>query len=76
MSRNLLAQHKLEDFAKFCEVRGVQVDREPKGLYQKLGIRHKGPWMYVYEQLGKTVHYTVDHRMENLVYEFIRVTRK
>lgn len=75
MSRNLLAQHKLDDFATYCESLGCQVDRQPKGVFQKLGVRHGGPWMYVYEQLNKTVHYTVDHRMESIVRMFIRSTR-
>ena len=76
MSRNLLAQHKLEAFAQFAEKHGAQVDRRPVGAYQMLGIRKGGPWMYVYRQEGKSVHYTVDHRMEKLVREFIKETRK
>jgi len=76
MSRNLLAQHRLNEFANWIEARGIPVDRDPKGQYQKLGVRRlDGQWTYVYEQLDKTVHYTVDRRMEKLVRLFIEETK-
>ena len=52
------------------------MDRNPKGIFQELGVkRMDGQWTYVYSQIDKTVHFTVDKRMEKLVRTFIQETR-
>lgn len=75
MSRSLLHKTKLQAFRDWCEVKGIPV-RPGRGDYQVLQVQAKPPdWFSIYERHHMPEHFTVDRRLESLVYRFIKDTR-
>jgi len=71
MSRNLLAKHRTTEFLEWCK--GVRIDtREPRGPYQVAQVWHTRQWLSIYDRHDAEEHYTVDRRLEPLVYRWIR----
>jgi hypothetical protein len=77
MARNLLHKSKLDAFKAWLDTQGIQ-HRPPRGDYQVLQVQVTAPnWFCVFDRDNSAAreHYTVDHRLEPLVRQFIRYTK-
>ena len=71
MSRNLLAQSKLEGFKQWLGDHGIPY-RPGRGDFEVIQVlADNGTWQCIFYQLDKTVHYTVAGPLVPLVRRFI-----
>ena len=76
MSRNLLAQHRLDEFKDWLTKNKFH-NRKPMGDWQVWQIRAQdGRWHCIFERIGAKEHYTVARPLEYIVKLFIRETKE
>lgn len=75
MSRNLLHISKLEALKSWLIDKGYKV-RPGRGDWQILQVCiDKEQWCCIFERLDMLEHFTVDHRLDGVVKEFIKESK-
>jgi hypothetical protein len=81
MSRNLLHKNRLDEFLEWCTKKDIincKINSNSIDEYRVAGIKvkNKDDWRFIYKRLVMPEHYTIDWRLEPLVRNFIKETRK
>lgn len=78
MSKCLLHKSKLDDFLYWCNLMGIEAFKvEIDYQVARVRVKDKGHYMYasIYKRDDMKEHFTVEKRLEKIVYRYIRWTK-